>query len=625
MITETANNNFATDDHVDKEIAGYLDPKKPRSFFLYAGAGSGKTKTLVQALNHVRANQADHFRLRGQRIGVITYTNAAADEIQRRIASNPLFNVSTIHSFAWELINGLTHDIREALREILRARIEKLNEEEKKGRGGKASIARQAKIASSSKRLARLSSIKKFAYSPTGENREPNSLNHHEVISICANFISSKPLMQSILIGRFPLLLIDESQDTNKDLVDALLATARLHEGRFCLGLIGDVMQRIYQDGKDNIEKDIPDTWATPIKKLNHRCPNRVIQLINKIRSDADARDQAPRSDAIDGTVRLFLRPNSADRQATEESVRGLMADITKDEDWRTRDRCKILTLEHHMAAKRLGFEAVLTPLMLVDSWRTGVIEGTLPAVSFFSEVILPLVEAEQHDDKFAVARIVLKRSPLVSPDVLKATPEGEALKKARDAVAALMLLWNDRVPSCGEVLDSISATGLFEIPDVWQPLVALRSSSVSEQADDEVHDPLPERLRALEGLLEAPFDQIPIYKHYVSGAASFDTHQGVKGLEFDRVLVVIDKEEERGFMFSYNKLFGVEPLSARDTELAGEGKDNSIDRTRRLLYVTCSRAKKSLALIMYTDQPLAAKMHVVSKGWFSEQEVDGA
>lgn len=154
--------------------------------------------------------------------------------------------------------------------------------------------------------------------------------------------------MQWILVGRFPILLVDESQDTNKRLVDAFFATAQANEPRFSLGLIGDVMQRIYADGKDKIEQNLPPSWAKPTKKLNHRCPRRVVHLINQIRAVADDQRQEPRSDAMEGTVRLFIRPiDSQDRQEVEHNVREKMADITDDDQWRSRDACKILTLEH--------------------------------------------------------------------------------------------------------------------------------------------------------------------------------------------------------------------------------------------------------------------------------------
>ena len=36
----------------------------------------------------------------------------------------------------------------------------------------------------------------------------------------------------------------------------------------------------------------------------------------------------------------------------------------------------------------------------------------------------------------------------------------------------------------------------------------------------------------------------------YFSGKARFDTHQGVKGREFDRVMVIMDDSEAKGFTF---------------------------------------------------------------------------
>lgn len=91
------------DDHVDEEIAACLYLEKAQSFFLFAGAGSGKTRSLVNALSALRSTAGPHLRLHGQRIGVITYTNAACDEIKRRLEFDPLIEVSTIHSFVWSL------------------------------------------------------------------------------------------------------------------------------------------------------------------------------------------------------------------------------------------------------------------------------------------------------------------------------------------------------------------------------------------------------------------------------------------------------------------------------------------------------------------------------------------
>lgn len=627
MSEHAVMSNANLDDPVDDQIAGFLSPEKPRSFFLFAGAGSGKTRSLVKALNHIRKAHGRQLAYRGQRVGVITYTNAACDEIKRRIDFQSLFYVSTIHSFAWELIKDFNHDIREWLRADLQIDIAELREKEAKGRAGtKASITRQTQIESKTRRLERLDTIPTFAYNPTGENREPNSLNHSEVIKICADFISKRPLMKWILVGRFPFLLIDESQDTNKHLMDAFFLTSAEHEKNFALGLIGDVMQRIYADGKEKIEESIPESWAKPSKQLNHRCPKRVVTLINKIRSAVDSHVQVPRTDAIEGNICLFIRrADTADRKSVEEAIRGQMADKTDDEAWHEGDACKMLTLEHLMAAKRLGFDRILEPLSKIDRWKTGLMDGSLPITRFFTKNILPLVEAQQANDKFAVARIVRNNSPLITPQALKESSDSsDLLQQAQTGVEALIDHWKDGEPTCGQVLLSVAENMLFDIPDGLKPVLQiLKSDSTAESDDTEIADPPTAETSALLAFLDAPFGQIDLYRQYVSGLASFDTHQGVKGLEFARVMVIMDDAEARGFMFGYEKLFGAKAASATDLKNTQDGKDTGIDRTRRLLYVTCSRAEKSLALVAYTENPEAVKSHVLSSGWFSEEEIN--
>jgi len=107
----------------------------------------------------------------------------------------------------------------------------------------------------------------------------------------------------------------------------------------------------------------------------------------------------------------------------------------------------------------------------------------------------------------------------------------------------------------------------------------------------------------------------------YVGEDEAFDTHQGVKGLEFKRVIVLLDDSEARGFMYSYDKLLGVEAPSATDLKNEREGKDTIIARTRRLLYVTCTRAEESLAVLVYTTNPTKVRDHVVAQGWFGSDE----
>lgn len=130
------------------------------------------------------------------------------------------------------------------------------------------------------------------------------------------------------------------------------------------------------------------------------------------------------------------------------------------------------------------------------------------------------------------------------------------------------------------------------------------------------------EKITALRTALSAPFYELERYALYVSDNTRFATHQGVKGLEFPRVMVILDDAQARGFLFSYEKLFGVKAQSDTDEKNAHDGKDTSITRTARLFYVACTRAKKSLAIVAYTENEEMVRDTALANGWFLENEI---
>lgn len=159
-------------------------------------------------------------------------------------------------------------------------------------------------------------------------------------------------------------------------------------------------------------------------------------------------------------------------------------------------------------------------------------------------------------------------------------------------------------------MLRSIQDTGLFKL---------------DERVDNILSDPVieePIRIAALRNALSVPFTTLEKYFAYVTDNTRLATHQGVKGLEFPRVMVIMDDAESKGFLFSYEKLFGAKPKTETDIRNEREGKDNSITRTTRLFYVACTRAQKSLALIAYTQDCKAVKSTAMENNWFKDSEI---
>ncbi|MBL8304637.1 MAG: hypothetical protein JNM26_17945 [Ideonella sp.] len=174
------------------------------------------------------------------------------------------------------------------------------------------------------------------------------------------------------------------------------------------------------------------------------------------------------------------------------------------------------------------------------------------------------------------------------------------------------MLLWKDDAdPTLLQVLRCIARSNLLVIPEILQAHAHQGEGTAVIAAGDEESDRHIERSVAIGKFLGAPFSQVEPFAMYLAGKAHFDTHQGVKGLEFDRVMVIMDDEEARGFLFKYEDLFG--------GKAAG---DKTVETTRRLFYVTCSRAKRSLALVAYTSAPDRVRHFVVQEGWFAEDEI---
>jgi DNA helicase-2/ATP-dependent DNA helicase PcrA len=284
------------------------------------------------------------------------------------------------------------------------------------------------------------------------------------------------------------------------------------------------------------------------------------------------------------------------------------------------------------MAARRFGFEGFFEALYPVERMRTGLLDGSAPGVAFFARDVLPVVTAMAAGDRFRTAALVRQRSPLLNRASLEAAGEKQLdlVRSARDATETLNALFRDgSVPTLRDVLSDVAQSGLFAIPDALAPFArpdGEEPANEVEERDDRDEDEEEDRnseLVAWRRALDAPFAQIEKYDRYVRGVSKFDTHQGVKGLEFPRVMVVISDEEARGFLFSYEKLFGAKEKTKTDRDNEIAGRETSIDRTRRLLYVTCSRAEESLAIVYYSNRPDVVKRGVVERGWFEDGEVE--
>lgn len=105
------------------------------------------------------------------------------------------------------------------------------------------------------------------------------------------------------------------------------------------------------------------------------------------------------------------------------------------------------------------------------------------------------------------------------------------------------------------------------------------------------------------ESLMNLKYEEfISLYK-YIEESTPFSTKHGVKGAEFENVLVVIDDSSWNQYKF--NDVF------ANNT-----ANQNRFNRSKNLLYVCCSRAKNNLVILSLSSMDYPAMTTINS--WFN-------
>ena len=598
------------------DLTKYIDNRK--SFFLYAGAGSGKTYALVELLKYIKTVQKTNLELSHQKVAVITYTNAATDEIKRRIGFDTLFDISTIHSFVWEMIHPYQEDIKKLLTVHLHDKLEDYEQKQQKmkDRQCKTYVDRQGKIDKYRERLETVNHVTVFKYNPNGDNVDSDSLNHSDVIEIGAELFA-RPLLQRIMVQRYPYIMIDESQDTRKEIMLAMLEMAKNYQGRLTMGLFGDVKQRIYLDGVPDIENHIPTEWGQPVLRNNYRSASRIVRLTNLIAKEMQTEEkskQFSQGNVGAGYVRLYAvqYTDGLDREKTEKKILEDMADETGDDKWKDAMEVKTLILEHRMAAVRLGFEDFYDKFYNVGRYSEDFLKGETADMRVFMEIIFPIMESYAKGDKERVFEIVQDNCMMLSKKISLSVQQ---IKEVSAKVKAIIATCTANDCTIEQAVKCVVDANLFKI----SPMLA---ALVKKGADVDFTESQMSALAAWKGAKGLLLSQFFHYFEYVTERSRFATHQGVKGLEFDRVMAIYDDSSARGKIFSYEKSLGASALSEADLKNIREGKETSVERTMRLLYVTCSRAKESLAIVAYTSSPNKVREFCIDKGWFEDSEI---
>lgn len=543
-----------------------------RNFLLEAGAGAGKTYSLVEALKHLIEHEGAKLRRNHQRIACITYTNAATAVINSRIDSNPLVFVDTIHAFCWSLVRKF----QPALRSLIAA----MPEWEEK-------LAEADGIGSR---------IVEYELGHRRVTDDIVALHHDDVLRLMVSLLPNAKF-QTLLTQQYPFVLIDEYQDTDVAVMTGMSEHLLGRATGPMIGLFGDHWQRIYDKTCGHVAHEA----LTEIgKKANFRSATRIVDVLNRMRPELP---QAVKDESFVGSAIAFhTNAWEGERRSgaggghwkgdlPTEVAHAYLATLIKklkSDGWDfASQRTKVLMLTHNVLASEQGYDSITKIFSYTDQF----IKKEDPLIAFFCDTLEPAFTAFHHKRFGEMFSLLGGSTPAVSSHAEKI-----AWSSSMDDLAEIRL--NGTI---SQVLDYMLEHAHPRLPDA----VIDALNEASEWHGEEGEEP-PRRVQQIRQLRDVPYTEIIALDRFIDGHTPFATKHSVKGDEFENVLVVLGR--------GWNK-YNFDQFLQWAAEGVPAGREDAFERNRNLFYVCCSRPTTHLVLLF--TQELSDASLAMLDNWF--------
>ena len=632
---------------IQKKINECLDNFE--SFCFDAGAGAGKTYALQKSIEHILKTKGESLKLRNQKILCITYTNAAKDEILERIGKNSSVIVSTIHEFLWGFIaiqqELLTIEHKKKIKDTLEELEQKINDnslsssvnlvdfqnsindegflnifynipstpaEEFKSKikgyneyfspylsnvnkfsSLVKSVIKKYKLEEALKQIEN-KRFKQIIYNPI-QNRdklEHYVISHDTLLLYCKNIITGQSTLKRLFSDRYPYVLIDEYQDTDKkviDIIDSIREYANTKK-KFMVGFFGDSLQNIYGSGVGVLPKK--EKYKSIEKTFNRRSSTQIVELIEKIRNDNF------------GQQSIYTNFDNGSYNFYEADDNFNLASFLQENNLTNNTAC--LLMKNDEISKAREFDKILTVLKRFPRFNRNNYENitneflqkNLQHMGWFLREILSFIDFIQkiENDNSTVREIIQFVTPYKSTLTFAEMQQFiSSLRKINLSMLTIDKCINEianvQVPISGnEILKKI-----FSIDNATENILLSIKSRAYDYFFHFQGSEEPEReMIFIDEFFNTKVTHFIKWYSYIfdkskNEGVSYHTLHGSKGLEFDNVVVVLQDDFARKpdyckyFFQNYNILTDSEPR---------------FQEVRKLLYVAFSRAKKNLYVI---------------------------
>lgn len=598
-----------------EQISQYVEEHK--SFVLEAGAGSGKTYTLIQTLKYLIQNKGEFLKKSNQKIVCITYTNIAKNEINNRIENNELVLVSTIHEFLWSSIKQYQKQLKIEL-----CRLNEINFAKDKTKG-KADSRYIEKL------TERIDSVSKIEYNDTSFNDfEKGVIQHDDVIEIAKMMYENYTLLTDIIAAKYPYLFVDEYQDTAEETIFCLLdCLLKRNSKKVVIGFYGDSHQKIYDYGIGDLGKYYTSNGGQielVKKEENYRSSLSIVSLLNNFRKNIQQKPQKE----IQGSVKFIYWANHPEEPKkdklkfraglldTKNKIYDELVKKVTSKGWNFENPStdKILVLANSRVAQRAGFGKLYSIFytQFGQSTKEKLLDRNHPLVTFFVGTIDKKTSQERKtglehlvsywndNNQNDVIRFIRKNGTILSTEFKHS--QKKEISEVLSELSANREDWKIK-----EVYEFASSNGLISNKKLIEFIERL-SIAPEDLPSEKEKEKQAKNKTLFTTFMDLSYSELQCFWKHVQNNTVFSTKHGTKGDEFRNVLTVID-DTEWVQKYNFKNFFN-------DTEEDNERKL----RTRNLFYVECSRAIENLIVLCLSDLDAIAISNV--KSWFGNENV---
>ncbi|MFS0735595.1 UvrD-helicase domain-containing protein [Sphingomonas sp. 1P06PA] len=523
-----------------------------QNFRLEAGAGAGKTYSLVTALKKIIAETGPALMHAGQQVACITYTEVARQEIANEVELHPAILVNTIHGFGWAFISRFQKTLRElvAAHEPYKEAIE--------AAGG----IRDQQV--------------DYNLGFFGIDEKRITLNHDDVPRFLAAMLANAKFKR-IFKSLYPVLFIDEYQDTDPLVMSALADHFFTPGDGPITGLFGDHWQTIYR--KDHALLDLPNVEGID-KGSNFRSVPVIVDVLNRLRpelvqevNDVDGQGEArffhtngfagARVDSRNGKQELPEDAHAASIERVRQTLQGEGWDFDP-------ARTKILMLTHNAIAAERGYPN----LARIFDRNEAFAKKEDAAIAFLADTVEPICAAYKAGNYGEMFRL------MGGIPTIRKTADKAQWQADMDALIALR-----DTGTIGELIDHLKSTRRPRVSD----RVVHREDEIAQLGPEPTEDE-PKSLKRHRALRNVPYRELIAVTEFINGFTPFATQHSVKGAEFENVLVILSGGWNHYNWPQFFELLTTAKITDKNT--------GGFHRCRNLFYVAVSRPKKRLAVL---------------------------